>query len=80
MSQNNFSIADFKEHLETYGTNLARWPGDARLSAEDLMAHSTEAQDLFANTASADDALGLPPSIPLPADLLEKILKKSGKT
>jgi hypothetical protein len=72
------TLAEFKDLLETYGTDLARWPGDRRATAETLLTESAGARtlyaDLYGDLAAVEALFGKrQPS----ADLAERIRRKS---
>lgn len=68
-------LEEFKHNLAVYGGNLIKWPAAQRKSAEELLAHSVEAQDLFSEATDLDmliDPNGARPS----HELMEKITRK----
>lgn len=73
------TITEFKDLLETYGTDLNRWPAESQDAASALLEQSDAAQNLFADMAQIDQALTGNDS-PLPQDLLDRILQKAQKS
>lgn len=69
----------FKENLDVYGTDFARWPEPYRDQCADFLAQSQDAQDLYVQ-ASMIDELFAPAKAPLPEGLLDRILSTSKKT
>jgi hypothetical protein len=71
------TLETFKDHLETYGANLSRWPKESCALATDLIERSKEAKAALADMQTFESRLeGSNESLP-PADLLDKIIKKA---
>ena len=70
----SMNIEEFKDLLETYGADLARWPAPSKAQAEKFLEESDEARQLYADMAKVDDLFvkGNPP-----ADLTDRIVKKT---
>lgn len=73
------NILAFKDLLETYGTDLSRWPAKDQVAAHTILEQSEEAQDLFASMVKVDK-LFKQNDTPLPPDLLARILEKAQKS
>lgn len=43
------NIEEFKDLLETYGADLARWPAPSKAQAEKLLEESDAARNLYAD-------------------------------
>jgi len=67
------NMGAFKDLLETYGADLARWPADTRAQAAITLETSETARNLYADFAPVDDAFA---DTKAPAGLAEKIIKK----
>jgi hypothetical protein len=70
------TIEVFKDILETYGANPARWPEESIEACQNFIENDSEAERLFRSYAKVDAAfdgdVGEPPS-----DLLKRILAKA---
>ena len=68
------NIEHFKEHLEVYGAELARWPEGTQEDALILLQDSSSAQDCFIEASKIDSLFS-------PEDkhhtLLEKIMENT---
>lgn len=50
-------LDELKDHLETLGPELSRWPKAEAEAAVELLARSVEAQDLFAEATAEEMAI-----------------------
>ncbi len=69
------SPKQFRVLIETFGADIAKWPPDQRASAMELLASSTEAQDLLAKALDLDRVLNAPEP-PLSADQRDALVDK----
>ena len=68
-------IDDFEDSLDRYGADSSQWPETVRSQAPSLLASSTHAQDLLAETKRLDQALNdALPAAPAPLGLKTRIL------
>ena len=74
-----FNLGTFQDYLNTYGANLARWPENARIQAEDILKESKEAQELYLEILKLDTLFEAGSEKTAPKDLLAKILKNTEK-
>lgn len=71
-------IEEFKDLLDTYGSNFSRWPASSIKPAEICIENHEEARNLYAEMAQLDDLFtNKAPSSETASKLTEEILKKS---
>lgn len=72
------SPKQFRVLIDTLGTDMAKWPPDQRAAASELLASSSEAQEIFAEALNVERLLTVPEP-PLSDDqrnaLVDKIMK-----
>ncbi|MBR0717092.1 hypothetical protein [Bradyrhizobium liaoningense] len=71
-------VTEFEDLIDRLGEDLARWPDDRRLPAEQLLSRSTEAQALLAQARALREALAAPPAR-APAGLADRIVAAATK-
>jgi hypothetical protein len=66
-------VTEFEDLIDRLGEDLSLWPEDRRLSAEQLLACSAEAQALLEEARALRRALAAPP-VKAPAGLADRIV------
>jgi hypothetical protein len=73
------NVTEFEDCLDRFGSDLSDWPGREREAGQALLAHSTEARYLLAESALLADALSTP-AIRAPAGLADRIVLQAVKS
>jgi len=71
-------VAEFGDLIDRLGEDLSLWPEDRRLSAEQLLGGSVEAQALLEEARVLRRALAVPP-VRAPAGLADRIVAAASK-
>jgi len=71
------NIETFKENLESFGADLARWPESIRESAQKLVSRSAEARQLQQEMSKVDRLFKVDKTSAPPRDLVDRIVKKT---
>ncbi|MGY3394232.1 hypothetical protein ACVWW6_006823 [Bradyrhizobium sp. USDA 3311] len=71
-------VTEFEDLIDRLGEDVSRWPDDRRLSAEQLLSRSAEAQALLAQAQALRAALAAPP-VRAPAGLADRIVAAATK-
>lgn len=71
-------VTEFEELIDRLGEDLSLWPGDRRLLAEELLAHSSAAQALLEEARILRQALASP-AVRAPKGLADRIVAAAAK-
>lgn len=72
MTASTLTLEGFRDLLDRFGGDLTSWPARERIAADALLAISTDAKALLAETTAVDHALAAAPKAP--AGLSDRIV------